>query len=523
MNLQQPSTPAASGLARRGLAWWYVPVIAILLYVAFANSFGLYRFFDDWSFPTDAASALASGRTWSFIRGANGRHWAPLWNALVIANVSLVGWESDLAIRTFTVALQCAALLWFVALARALKASRGATLVGLGVLGLHHVSAVTLYSFDTYSQFGADLVTWVVGGLALVALSGEQGRGRRYLSLAIGVLPVGLLMKEQALSGAAVLLLALVCRAVTGPATERRWHLGAALLVTGGVAAFAAARWSAGSGFEPDGAFRLCVTCAPVNMAFLFGPVVLPVRSLVVMDAWRAVPARIGALLLVALCASLLVIALVAGLRRRLRAGGGTATILTTVAFFLLSGVPVVFLGRVGLLYAHTAVFWWALLVAHATDGWLAPTRHRRRAVAVVGVVASAYLVMLGVSLRSNLESMRRTSDRAVWWLNAYASEARRVPPGSALLVHIEQRERNAGDYSLLRLTTPEYLVLVTPEALQHRLGPDVTVVLDWEPDEAEQEMIDATARGKVGYAIQRYGERLELTPWRPGLSGGSP
>jgi hypothetical protein len=90
------------------------------------------------------------------------------------------------------------------------------------------------------------------------------------------------------------------------------------------------------------------------------------------------------------------------------------------------------------------------------------------------------------------------------------------------LLVHIEQRDRNAGDYSLLRLTTPEYLVLVTPEALQHRLGQDVTVVLDWEPDEAEQVMTEAAARGKGAYAIQRHGDRLELMPWRPGVAGGS-
>ncbi len=480
---------------------------ALLSAAAFAGSFGLHPFYDDWVVPSHAATALATGTVGEFLASFTGYHWSPAWNLAALINVRFAGLHDDILIRSFTLAVYLASLFWFARLAPAFGASGPAVTVALGVLGLHHVRAAALYSFDTYSQVAVDLASWVSAGMAYLALIGGAGPRDARLVWAVAIALLALLMKEQALAGVACLLGLTVWAwwSAREPADRRRALVLATVLALGTLA-FAAARHAAGARFDDAGVHALCLSCIPANMGLLAAAVVLPFRTLWVVDAWRAMPHDAIALVVAGGAAAVLVAGVASGCRRQWSAGGRRQVgVALCFFFFLLAGVPVVALGRVGELHAHTLVFWFAMLVAIAATHW-------QRALATVwqrgmaAVVCIAYLASLGTGLRANLGDMRETGARAGLWRARFESAARDLPPGSTVLVG-GQPERAPGDYSLYRMTSPEDLVLLWLWGTQPPDGGGPEIALESSAFDRAR-LAGAGARGPV-FELQRSEQGL--------------
>jgi len=486
-------------------------VVAGLVAVVFISAFGLYRFFDDWAFPAAAEQALRTGAVWTFITSPLGRHWSPIWNALVLINFKVAGWDSDLFVRSLMAAVLVVALVWFTALARAFRLSRPALLFGLAIVALHPRNAVTLYSFDTYAQAIADLSTWAIGGLGLLAVFETEGRGRR-LWTAAALLPVGLLVKEQAVSGAACLLAALAAIWFTDaqPARRKRYVM-IGVLITGIVGTFAAVRAASLSVPETEGAFQWCARCVAPNEAELTLGLFVPTPSILIFDSLRANPTDILALSLTATATVLVFFFFIAGLWRTSR----PRWVALVIIYALLAGVPVVLLNRVGLLWEHTWVFWFALLFAEALDGWRARL-HGAGARRVLAAAAIAYVVALGWGLRYGLGEMRATGERARAALERYAGAIEALPDRSVVVILVEDVERAPSAFSLYRVVRPERLVLLHPGAVQHLLPDRGITVVTAAPGEDTVELDNARAAGRPAFTLRRTGDLLVTTPIAP-------
>jgi hypothetical protein len=502
--------------ARRPVLPLFVSASVALL-VVFAGSFGLHRYFDDWVFPVNAADALARGDTLAFVALPVGHHWSPIWNALEATNVAVAGWSSDVLIRTLTVLALVGACGWLCVVARALGCSTTATAVAVGVLALHHVNAAALYSFDTYSQCIADLLTWIVAGRLLVITCATDRASRLSIGEAgvlAGLVALGLMTKEQALAAAACVLWLAIFHFAQERTADRRVDEGPILFACAGVVVasgvFALARRATGIQFATDGAFSFCLRCAPLNTATLVGLVFLPVRSLFVFDAWRSASTIAGRVQLASAgaAAAALTIALMVGLVRAQtvearRCHAATAGLLVASCF------PTMVLAHVGELYAHTAVFWFALLSGQALDGWHGTQRVRR----LSGAVALVYLASLAVGLRANLADMRASGNRAALWLDRYAVALADVPSGAVAFVRGEEPRKRPGDYGLYRLTDPEYLMLELPEVLEHRTGGRFHVVAEWSEDPGYVRR--ALGQGPI-YDVRRVGDGISVVRHTP-------
>jgi hypothetical protein len=480
---------------------------AMLIVVVLAGAFGMQRYFDDWMFLLNAADAIDHGRVLAFVGSPVGQHWSPLWNAIEAINVRLAGWESDTLIRTLDAIILAGACVWFCRLASRLGCSPLAASVGVGVVALHHVNAAAVYSFDTYSQCFADLITWIVAGhvLAVVVTAGRSLRTNDGIWLML-LMTLGLLAKEQALATtASVLWLTAVALTDRNAAAHRRALTTLAIVTLAIATAFALSRRAAGVVFDASGPLRLCVGCAPRNIVVLLGLLLLPVRSLMVMDAWRATPMDTGRLI-AATVATMAVGTFLLGAMTRARRTGEWRRLVAIVGLVFAACLPTSLLGHVGELYAHTAVFWFALLCADAVDGWRTGARWVSwHTVAVVG-----YLVSLGTGLRANLADMRENGRRATSWLAAYAQAVERVPDGAVVLVHGARPQKADGDYSLYRLTTPEYLMLELPPVLEHRVGDRIRIFVEWAADAADRHPDRDYPPGGT-YDLWRRGDRIVI------------
>ena len=342
----------------------------------------------------------------------------------------------------------------------------------------------------------------------MALLDGKGGSDWRFWA-AIGLLPIGLLIKEEALSGAAcVLFLIVFSFRRPAAARERTLKAAGALLVLAEVGLFTWARWAAGVDVDADGPFHLCVSCAPTNFALLLGSFTVPVRTLVLFDAWLAVPREISALLTAGLATLAFWIVVGTGLFRRVREAEHSERLWALAALFALSAFPVALLGRVGLLYTHTGVFWFALLVGEATDGWAIQSTPR---LVTASTLVAALALTNGLGLRANLAEVRATGLRSRLWLDRYAAAIAALPPNSIVAVRANVDERPSTDFSLYRITTPDRLILLTEDALQHRLGNRVTIVI-LSSDETVRSAIGDTAAGRPVYEVRRSGEELLVT-----------
>lgn len=488
---------------------------ALLLGIAFVGATGLRPFYDDWFVPSVAAAAVRAGDVGAFLLSSVGRHWSPLWNLFALLNLRWAGWNSDLLVRGFTIVIQAASLLWCWTFLRSIGVSRGAVAFGMAILGLHHVSAAALYSFDTYSQVAADAATWVAGGLTYAALTAGGGFRDRRILVAVAMASAALLFKETALAGVIAVgflsAAAWVLRSPEGAERRRALLVVATLIVV--TLAFASARRAAGVEFDAAGDYRLCLTCAPRNMTLIAGAIALPVRTLTVVDAWRSMPRAWGVLGASAAGAGLVVMFLVAGLSRRARCEGLRVPTVMLVALLALTAFPVTLLGEIGELHAHTAVFWFAVLLAVAADEWA--RRIASVAVRTAGVVVlAAYVISLGVGLRANLRDMRESGDRASTWLQRYDDGIRDLPRGSTVLVRGPQPTSFPGDYSLYRMRSPERLALMWLWAPRDAQAGYPEVLMEWGNDDPGR--LEEQARAGRLFELRRAGESLTIEPSRP-------
>lgn len=434
-----------------------------LVVVVFAGGYGLYPWYDDWMYFTAAGAALSRHAPGEFVWAAFPPHWSPVSFAFWMFNLRLVGWESDVLIRSTVAVLAWLGVIWFASLARRLGASVGAVLAGMATLALHHINAAPFYAFDCYDQVAADLLTWISLGLMITAAGREPARATRRIAWATALVAPALLIKEQALAATAgIVVLAAWSRWVTHePAAlgRARWAAAASAVVLS--AAFTAARAAAGLWFEADGPYRFCPGCVPGNVGLLLTSVIVPGRTLDIFHAVREWPPA-WSVALPALAATVAVVAaLVAGLASS-RARDHRRRVGLCAALLLASMFPVVLQENVTELHAHTALFWFALLVTLGTDGWLERVGSRggaRRAVVAVVVV---YVAALGVGLQRNLSEMRETGERSRQWRHRLQAALREAPRGGSALVRGLLLVKGDGDYGLYRVTTPGYLLAGT-------------------------------------------------------------
>lgn len=482
---------------------------ALLCAVVFWGSTGLDRYYDDWSFTAAAALALEENRVGAFLVEPVGLHWSPFWNLFSLTNFLLVGWDDDRFIRAVTLLSHAAGLFWFFRVGRALGLAQPAVLVGMAVLALHHVRAAALYSFDTYAQVFVDLGSWFAGGLALMAIRGGSGLLDWRLPLAAAIPLLLLPMKEQALSGCAAVVALIGVASLNASAPERRRGLILVASLTLGSLAFAVARNEAGVPLSGEEVYRLCPTCVPQNLVTIAGSLAIPVRTLTVVDAWLG--GNIALLALAAVTTAVLVLLLLPAIRQR---HGPHIVLLAAVSMF-----PTALLAHVGELYAHTATFWFAMLVALAAHHWFHSARPALQRT-VLAVAAVAYLASLGSGLRANLGEMRATGELAALWRERYDATVASLPAGSVVFVRSPWPVRNRGDYSLYRLTSPDFVMTLWTWVRRTEADRRIDVVFEWSED-TDLDALRERARTVPVYELRRTADAFVVTPLPGGASGG--
>jgi hypothetical protein len=468
---------------------------AVITTLAFFHAFGLSPFYDDWYFATEAGRALRDHAFVRFIFSPAEQHWSPLWQAFSFLNVWAVGWKSDGLIRSAIGLMVLLGLVVLARLAARLRLSAGATVMGMSVLGLHHLNAVAYYSFDCYSQVAVDLCTWIIVSHVLVYAIEERGVSRSHVFAAAALYIPSLLLKEEGLAGlAGITALAIWFSTVERLDAERRrtiWGLWAAMLAASVV--FAALRFRAGVWLDADGPYQICITCIPGNAVLFLGAIALPIPTVYAYFAMLSPLSHPSTFVVAAVGASIVVVtvardAIACGHDHGFRRLALMATLMIVTLF------PTVLLTRVGIgeLHAHTALFWYAALVTMAVDGWRVRLQGTEPRI-IRGALALAflYVVALFVGLQTNLAEMRATGERAASLLTVFQTEVRHVPSGSAVIVRGLDHVKGPSDYSLYRLTTPGMLLLYGATSLQFVAPPGVTIVDDGDwPDH-----VAATAR----------------------------
>lgn len=113
--------------------------------------------------------------------------------------------------------------------------------------------------------------------------------------------------------------------------------------------------------------------------------------------------------------------------------------------------------------------------------------RTKVRAVAYAASILC--LTLTGVGLRQNLSEMRATGERSLAWHRSVENELRRLPDGSIVLVRPLGPTKQQSDYSLIRLTTPQKLILTgkRPAALRFVTGDRLLCV--WQQHAHEPEL----------------------------------
>jgi hypothetical protein len=436
---------------------------ALLTMAAFARGFGMYPWYDDWMYMSAAGSALARGAPGDFIWGTFFPHWSPISFAFEILTLRVAGWESDTFVRVVVAMMVFAGLMLFATFARRQGLSRVAVFTGMATLAWHHSNAAAYYAFDCYDQIGADLLTWTILVLVVTRLrdAGPEGMSWRTVALVAALYVPALLIKEQALAagaGIGVICLWAGARRPRAAASVRR--LWAPALVCAAISVgFALLRWRAGLSAWMPGSYGVCMSCAPGNLGLILSSVVVPVRTLDLFLALRSWPPPL-AVAGPTFAATVIVLALlVIGLAQRWRAGDGP-TITVAALLLVASAFPAALLGSVTELYAHTALFWFALLVAFAAEGWRMHLRHAAPAArATVLGAGLAYLLSLGIGLQSNLGEMRATGERARAWRARFHAAMAGAPAGGVVLVPDLMVVKGVEDYGLYRVTTPGYLL----------------------------------------------------------------
>jgi hypothetical protein len=127
----------------------------------------------------------------------------------------------------------------------------------------------------------------------------------------------------------------------------------------------------------------------------------------------------------------------------------------------IVSWYPVSIMAHVGELYVHTSLFWFALLVGYAADGWAMWRKQGRpRRVVALTLAITAYCVCLGYGLRSNLREIHATAERTAVWLERFDEALTAVPAGSRVLIYNHNPDRGDRDYGLYRVTSVQSLLL---------------------------------------------------------------
>jgi len=488
---RQPSTNAAARVnALVGLSG----VVALL--VTYIGGFGLYRFADDWAYVYRASKAAVDGTMINFIFGHFYQsHWSPLHHATEALNFILVGWKDDWFIRSFTIFMHVLSLVAAWLAIRRMRFGVFGAVATIGVMGFHHTQAIAIYSFDTTSQCAADTLGWL-GVLAFWRSLHERQpwRSKSYWC-ALVLLPIALLFKEVALAAAGVyVIFAIVHFAHAGE--YRRWLqsvLQTCLPVVGITIGFALIRALFCPFWPKSGPTMWSPSSVPVNMAQLGLALITPFRTLEWFDALKAQPIQITRLVLAACLSILLLSVLCAGATVRMRrCPEYTRAFCILAGAMIVSWYPFSLMAHVSELYVHTSLFWFALLVGYAADGW-AMWLERGRPMRVVALTLSivAYCVCLGYGLRLNLRDMRATGERSAIWMERFDDALSVVPSGSRVLIYNHDPARGDQDYSVYRDTTVQGLMFreVPPTAfrfLKHSTVYFYQVLGQEEPDYAK-------------------------------------
>ncbi|MBL8186439.1 MAG: hypothetical protein JNK38_00440 [Acidobacteria bacterium] len=458
-------------------------MILLLAAVVFAGAFGLYRFHDDWTFAYKAQEALSKGRPLDFILRPLEQHWSPLWHLTEIVNARVAGWESDTFLRGFILVTFLGSLMLLVVLGRWLGLTTFSICTGLVVFGVHPIAAVPRYSFDCYSQCAADLLVWGAAVVLLKILPGIDGKllPKSQLFGFFGLLAVGLLFKEQALSGFAVsawVLAVFFHRFRLSKARRDALLILVGLILLAGAFTFVRAR--TGVMTATSGPFQISILNAPVNKVILLGGLISPIPLLKWFDALRAEPRQVGLLAIYAVTMLSALGYLVGGLFFRWKLVSEQRFQLWLVAGALIfSGFPTALLAHVGELYAHTGLFWFAALAALATEGWRIRFQNRLGQQFVWATVLVWGMIM-AIGLRGLLAEMRATGERSRQWVTRSNKLLASLPTGSFVVVDALQPAKLPTDHSLLRLSRPQYLILtgIRPWAFRLLTNDTITVVL---------------------------------------------
>ncbi|MBS1790790.1 MAG: hypothetical protein JST85_23945 [Acidobacteria bacterium] len=457
-------------------------MILLLTGASFIGAFGLFRFHDDWTFAYKAREALAKGESLSFILRPLDQHWSPLWQLTEVINARLVGWESDYFLRGFILLTFFASLALLLNFTRWLGVNAVSTCAALIVFGVHPISAVARYSFDCYSQCAADLLTWTAAVLLMAKIlpfDGSNEIGKKSLWGFYGLLIIGLLFKEQALAGFATSAWFLAVAFFRFSKIRRAsiFILTGLFLLAG---AFTLIRFLAGVSTQMEGPFHISPLHAPINAIILVGGQVSPIPLLFWFDALRAQPREIGLLVLYALLSASVVTFLLAGLFFCWRHSPENRFHLVLVSgALILSGFPAALLAHVGELYAHTGLFWFATLVALATQGWRISFQEKSRE-RIIQAAVLVWGIVLAIGLRGLMAEMRATGERSRQWLTRSKELLAPLPAGSFVVVDAQEPAKLLVDYSLLRLSRPQYLILtgIRPWAFRLITNDKPTVVL---------------------------------------------
>ena len=151
-------------------------------------------------------------------------------------------------------------------------------------------------------------------------------------------------------------------------------------------------------------------------------------------------------------------------------------------------------------LYVHTALFWFALVVAMSAEGWFRASTGQGSARLLVGSALVLYVMTITAGLRANLADMRASGERSRLWRTRIQAALATVPRGSVVVLRGLFLVKAPGDYGLYRVSAPGYL-LAGKTGLLWDAPPHGTVCLSGEACERGADFIADIAEesGRVG------------------------
>jgi hypothetical protein len=402
---------------------------------------------DDWFGIARLAKAVNTGQWPALAVRPNGVHWSPGY-----VTSSAVAFMLDRSafglnvIRAVNAVALMAGLFALMVVGRAWRVAPAAIIVAAVTLVFHQASVGVLYQWDSLGPMVGD--AFARCALALVVVRAATPGPKT--GLVAGVLVfLALLFKETAL-GTAVASLVLISFAPLDPehlpSRQDRARVVAAIAVACVLFVALRAVMHGPVSYSPDRYSIGGVDTWLKNIGALLTTLCLPISTLWLWDAFHE---RDKVRLVIAALATAAYAAWIGfGLVRAARPKTAWPLLASVVAALF----PMFLMRHVSEVYLSSALFFFALVVMVAANGWF--TGHRNRNLGVV--TASFFVLLFTVSWAQKLSALKSSGREDARAANLVYGLTRNLPVGSRVWLQPGNPNLGRTPYSIFRISQPE-------------------------------------------------------------------